>query len=78
MNLNDVIGENFSGVISIVQKGKKLFQGEYGFADKANKVPNEVDTKFETASAGKVFVATAILNLIEKKPSILIQQSDNY
>ena len=35
--------------------------------NKANKVPNEVDTKFETASAGKVFVATAILNLIEKK-----------
>jgi len=30
-----------------------------------NKVPNEVDTKFGTASAGKVFVATGILKLIE-------------
>lgn len=67
MNINDVIDKNFSGVISIVQRGKNLFQGEYGFADKANEIPNKMDTKFGTASAGKVFVATAILNLIEKK-----------
>ena len=67
MNVNDVIDKNFSGVISIVQRGKNIFQGEYGFADKANEIPNKMDTKFGTASAGKVFVATAILNLIEKK-----------
>ena len=67
MNVNDVIDKNFSGVISIVQRGKNIFQGEYGFADKANEIPNKTDTKFGTASAGKVYVATAILNLIEKK-----------
>jgi CubicO group peptidase (beta-lactamase class C family) len=67
MNVNDVIDKNFCGVISIVQRGKNIFQGEYGFADKANEIPNKMDTKFGTASAGKVFVATAILNLIEKK-----------
>lgn len=67
MNINDVIDKKFSGVISIVQREKNLFQGEYGFADKANEIPNKMDTKFGTASAGKVFVATAILNLIEKK-----------
>ncbi|GHU53748.1 serine hydrolase [Bacilli bacterium] len=32
----------------------------------ANNIPNETDTKFATASAGKVFVATGILQLIEK------------
>lgn len=32
-----------------------------------NKIPNSIDTKFATASAGKVFVAVAILQLIEKR-----------
>lgn len=67
MNVNDLIDEKFSGVISIVQGSKNIFQGGYGFADKANEIPNRMDTKFGTASAGKVFVATAILNLIEQK-----------
>lgn len=31
-----------------------------------NKLPNRLETKFGTASAGKVFVATAILQLIEQ------------
>ncbi|NLV35918.1 MAG: serine hydrolase [Clostridiaceae bacterium] len=66
MNINCLIDEKFSGVISIVQGGKSIFQGEYGFADKANETPNRIDTRFGTASAGKVFVATAILSLIEQ------------
>lgn len=65
MNLNDVIDSTFSGVISILQNGNKIFEGGYGFADKANKIPNKLKTRFGTASAGKVFVATAILHLIE-------------
>lgn len=40
MNINDLLDEKFSGVISIVQRGKHIFQGEYGFADKANEIPN--------------------------------------
>lgn len=67
MNINDLIENDFSGVISIIQSGKSLFQGAYGYADKANEIPNKTDTKFGTASAAKVFVATAILGLIEKK-----------
>lgn len=67
MNLNNVIDEGFSGVITIIKNGYRKFQGEYGFADRANVIPNKIDTRFGTASAGKVFVATAILSLIEKK-----------
>ena len=66
MDFNGIICENFSGVISIKKNGDKIFQDAVGYADKANKVPNEINTKFGTASAGKVFVATSILGLIEK------------
>ena len=38
----------------------------YGFADLANEVPNSLETKFASASAGKVFVAVGILQLIEQ------------
>lgn len=37
-----------------------------GFADLANEVQNSLETKFASASAGKVFVAVAILQLIEQ------------
>ena len=37
-----------------------------GFADLPNEVPNSLDTKFASASAGKVFVAVGILQLIEQ------------
>lgn len=55
----------FSGVISIKKDKKPVFRNAYGYADMPNKIPNEIDTKFGTASAGKVFIATAILQLIE-------------
>ena len=67
MKIENLIENDFSGVISIVQNGIIKFRGGFGFADMANKVPNESDTKFGTASAGKVFVATGILKLIENK-----------
>jgi CubicO group peptidase (beta-lactamase class C family) len=67
MNLNKTIENDFSGVVSVRSKGETLFQEAYGFSDKPNEIPNRQETKFGTASAGKVFVATAILGLIEKK-----------
>ncbi len=65
MDLHRVIDAGFSGVISVRQAGTRVFEGAYGCADIANKVPNTLATKFATASAGKVFVATAVLGLIE-------------
>lgn len=66
MNIDKLIEKDFQGCISIRKNNMTIFQSSYGYMDLANKVPNTMDTKFATASAGKVFVAVAILQLIEK------------
>ncbi|MGE8006131.1 serine hydrolase domain-containing protein [Lysinibacillus sp. NPDC093216] len=66
MGFDECINEDFSGVISVTQNGKNVYRKAFGYADLPNKVSNEIDTKFATASAGKVFVAIAILQLIEQ------------
>ncbi|MFJ7889143.1 serine hydrolase domain-containing protein [Lysinibacillus xylanilyticus] len=66
MGFDECINEDFSGVISVTQNGKNVYRKAFGYADLPNKVSNEIDTRFATASAGKVFVAIAILQLIEQ------------
>jgi CubicO group peptidase (beta-lactamase class C family) len=66
MNLENLIEKDFNGCISIQKNGETIFESAYGYADLSNKIPNTLDTKFATASAGKVFVAVGILQLIEK------------
>lgn len=66
MNIEKIIPTDFRGCISIYQKEKLLFEKAYGYADLSNQVLNNMDTRFATASAGKVFVAVGILQLIEK------------
>ena len=66
MRIEDFIDDDFRGCVLICEKGKIIFEKSLGYADLANKIPNEIDTKFATASAGKVFVATGILQLIEE------------
>ncbi len=58
--------EGFRGNRYIVQNGKVLVEKAAGFADLPNEIPNTTDTRFASASAGKVFVATGILQLIEQ------------
>ena len=60
------IDSNFRGNIYVIQDGRILMEHVSGFADLANEIPNTIETKFASASAGKVFVATAILQLIEQ------------
>lgn len=57
----------FSGVCMITCKGHTVFSGAYGFANRAFKIPNQIDTKFDTASITKVFTATAVLQLVQEK-----------
>ena len=59
-----MIDKNFSGCVSIVENGKTAYQKAFGFADRANEIPNQCSTRFAAASAGKVFVAVGILQLI--------------
>lgn len=61
-----VFDDSFRGNRYIVQNGKVLVEKAAGFADLPNEIPNTTDTRFASASAGKVFVATGILQLIEQ------------
>lgn len=62
----DIIPEDFSGAVLVSRDGNILFEKAFGFSDIANQIYNTVDTKFQTASAGKFFVAVAIMQLIEE------------
>ena len=66
MGIQENMDENFRGIIYIVQNGKVLYERESGFSDLPNEIPNTIETKFASASAGKVFVAAGILQLIER------------
>lgn len=65
MTLQQLIPSDFRGCAAICRDGRILQQAALGYADLANERPNAIDTRFATASAGKVFVAVAILQLIE-------------
>lgn len=54
MDINEIIDVNFRGTIYIVQNGRVSYERENGFADLPNEIPNTIETKFASASAGKV------------------------
>lgn len=64
--MENKLQQNFRGAELLVREGEVLFQRVTGYADFANQVPNTLDTRFASASAGKVFVAVGILQLIER------------
>ncbi len=66
MDINALLDASFRGNIYIVQNNSVLCERENGFADLPNEIPNTLETKFASASAGKVFVAVAILQLVEQ------------
>jgi CubicO group peptidase (beta-lactamase class C family) len=57
----------FSGVVSITRAGVPLFAGAFGYANRAWKVRNSLDVRFDTASITKLFTAVATLQLIDRK-----------
>jgi CubicO group peptidase (beta-lactamase class C family) len=56
--------DEFSGVVMVARNGQPVFQQAYGYADRAQKVRNRVDTKFNLGSINKVFTKMAIEQLI--------------
>lgn len=66
MEIKEILSSDFRGTVYIVQDGRVLFKSVTGFADLSNEIPNTLDTRFASASAGKVFVAAGILQLIEQ------------
>lgn len=55
----------FSGVVLVARNGVPIFEGAYGSADREQKIPNRRSTHFSMASAGKMFTAVAVAQLVE-------------
>jgi CubicO group peptidase (beta-lactamase class C family) len=58
--------EKWSGVLSIRQDGQVLYEAASGLRDRANELPNTMDTLFGLASGAKTYTAVAILKLQEE------------
>lgn len=54
----------FSGVVSIRQHDRVLYERAAGLADRSNQIPNTLDTRFGIASGTKFFTALAVGTLI--------------
>ena len=54
-------------MLSFSRAGEVLFERASGYRDLANGVANTLDTRFQTASAGKAFVGAGIMKLVEEK-----------
>lgn len=61
----DIIPKDFSGAILVSKNDTISFAEGFGFSDRPNQIKNTADTKFQTASAGKCFVAVGIMRLVE-------------
>ena len=55
-----------SGIVFVRQPNEPDLIEVNGYRDRPNQIPNQQDTKFPTASFGKVFVAVGILQLVER------------
>ncbi|MEV5571797.1 serine hydrolase domain-containing protein [Spirillospora sp. NPDC052269] len=56
----------FSGVVLLSHQGKTVLSRSFGMADKDAKTPNSEGTAFTLSSAGKPFLAVAILQLAQQ------------
>ncbi len=66
MGIEGMIPKTFRGCVAVRRGGRDLIRQVTGYADLPNQVPNTMETRFASASAGKVFVAAGILQLIEQ------------
>jgi CubicO group peptidase (beta-lactamase class C family) len=57
---------DFSGTCLVKNGTGILFSGVSGLANRDFEVPNQIDTRFDTASVTKVFTAVAVLQLAEQ------------
>ena len=55
------LADRFSGVVLVAKDGRVLFHEAYGRIDENREAPILADTRFNLASAGKMFAAVAVL-----------------
>lgn len=61
-----IIDADFSGALMLKRGDRIVYQRAVGEADRGFGVPNRIDTRFNIASIGKMFTATAVLRLAEQ------------
>ena len=57
--------DDFSGAIMLAKQGRVAFARAAGLSSRDDETPNRIDTRFNIASIGKLFTATAILRLVD-------------
>lgn len=65
------LGKNYAGTVLIADGKSVLFQESYGAS--ASNSPNQLETKYDIASMGKMFTAVSIMQLIENQQLSLKQ-----
>lgn len=56
---------DLSGAVLIVKDGRPVFRAAYGLRDREKRLPNELATRFNIASIGKLFTSLAIMRFVE-------------
>jgi D-alanyl-D-alanine carboxypeptidase len=64
--LDEVVAADlFSGAVLVAKDGKTVFAQAYGMADREQKTPNTLKTRFRLGSMNKMFTAVATLQLVQ-------------
>lgn len=58
--------DDFSGTIYVARHGRLVYAEARGLADRAWRVPNRIDTRYNLASVTKMFTAVAVAQLVEQ------------
>lgn len=61
----EVAADRFAGAVLIAHSGKPVFSAAYGLANRNERAPNTLDTRFRLGSMNKMFTAVAIMQLVE-------------
>ena len=69
---------DINGGILVADRGAVVYERASGFADLARRVPNTLDTPFQTASVAKTLTSTAILQLRDRRKLELDQPVRRY
>jgi CubicO group peptidase (beta-lactamase class C family) len=56
---------DFTGIVQLSREESVLFEMARGWANRSDRIPNELSTRFAIASGSKGFTAVAVLQLIE-------------
>jgi CubicO group peptidase (beta-lactamase class C family) len=64
--------------IAVARKGEVLWEERFGWADRENRIPATKDTMYYTASVAKIFTATALMVLHERKQLDLDRPVNDY